>query len=336
MNINHQAAVQWRNSEYVQQVRQSFLDDQRHPGCKRCWDLEDQGFTSLRQRTAQEYEILKVDVAQSQLTNLEVDMTNLCNLKCLMCNEHGSSAILAENQQLGINKISQDQMKWSDQAFENLQDLLLMNPKVVNIRGGEPLYIKPLLDIVERFPEDRAQSMILHITTNATLWNERWKLALSKFKLVRFMFSVDATDSLYEYMRYPSKWDLVQHNIQQIMALPNARCLVHAVLQNLNVSLIGNLVQWCQQRSLWLNLDILDHPDYMKLTNLTDQQRRLAMDHLNYLIGLQPSPHLQKTFMQSLKLLEQSKFDSDQWNQFVTNISQRDRLRGNTFQNFLC
>ncbi len=334
MNINTATVEEWRKSDYMNQVQQSFLQDRRHPGCATCWHTEDQGFTSMRQRMAKEFEILKIDLDQQSLTNVEIDLTNLCNLKCLMCNESESSAVLAENIQLGINKHNQKDFQWSEQALENLQELLACRPKVVNIRGGEPLYVKQLLEIIENIPEDVARTMVLHITTNGTVWTERWHRALIKFKLVRFMFSVDAVGDLYEYMRFPGLWTTTSSNIDHILKLPNVKGLVHCVIQNLNVASIGPLIDWCQQRSLWLDIALLDIPDYLHLTNLPEPHKDSAIKHLEQV--LQKYPHESFTAMidNSLRMLKLREFDSQSWQAFKTNVIMRDRLRGNSFERF--
>jgi len=334
MNINTHTVEQWRDSSYLKAVQNSFLENKRHPGCDTCWKTEDQGFASMRQRTAREFEILKIDLEQKQLTNVEIDLTNLCNLKCLMCFESESSSILAENIQLKINTHDQKDFKWSDQGFLNLKHLLEHKPKIVNIRGGEPLYVKQLLELIESIPENTARTMALHISTNATVWNQRWQDALSKFKLVRFMFSVDAVGDLYEYMRFPGQWNSVASNIDNILQLPNVKGLVHCVIQNLNVGHVGHLIEWCNKRSLWLDIALLDTPNYLQFNNLPDQYRNQAISHLQEV--LENYPHQPYTHMieNSLKWLENSLFDQSLWNEFTTNVSMRDNLRGNSFEKF--
>jgi molybdenum cofactor biosynthesis enzyme MoaA len=335
MNINSCTVDEWRNSEYLAEIRQSFLDDKRHPGCSACWKQEDDGFISLRQRNANEYKILRVDVNERKITNVEIGLSNQCNLTCLMCDENSSSAILAENVKLGINLRSQTDFKWHDQGYHNLQELLMQAPRLVNIRGGEPFYIKKLLELIENIPEDRARTMALHITTNATTWTTRWYEALKKFKLIRFMFSVDATGELYEYMRFPGQWETVQSNIDDICKLPNAKFLVHCVVQNLNIGSLGHLIDWCKDRALWLNFDLLDRPHYLKITNLSKQQKSKAVLHLKNIDRAVLEPHHIQTIDNSIKLLESSYNEPNEWNDFVKNISARDRIRGNDYRKFI-
>lgn len=335
MNINTNTVEQWRDSEYMTEVRRSFLADQRHPGCNACWTKEDQGFVSLRQRTAREYEILKIDLDKMSVNNIEVDLTNLCNLKCLMCNEDNSSSILAENIQLGINVVDQKSIKWSEQGFKNLQDLLMQHPKIVSIRGGEPLYVKQLLELVENIPGEQAKSMALHITTNATVWNQRWQQALAKFRLVRLMFSIDAVGDLYEYLRYPAQWSSVVENIHNMRSMKNVQCLVHCVVHNLNLHALGDLITWCKDQSLWLNLDLIDQPKYLQVNNLDHAKKAQALEHLKHVSTLDLEPHIKQNIDNCIKSLENTEFESAQWQQFEKYVSMRDQIRGNDYRKFL-
>jgi hypothetical protein len=51
LDINQSSADKWITSAYLNEVRETFLKDERHPGCQQCWQREDSGFSSLRQRT---------------------------------------------------------------------------------------------------------------------------------------------------------------------------------------------------------------------------------------------------------------------------------------------
>lgn len=335
MNINTHTATQWRESDYMKQIKQAFLLDDRHPGCKACWQVEDKGYTSLRQRTAGEYTVLGIDIAKQDLHTVEIDLTNLCNLKCLMCNEESSSAFLAENKLLRINQIKQKDIKWDKQAFANLESLVLQHPKILTIRGGEPFYIKALYELLNNIPNHMAKSMVIHVTTNCTVWNTKWQKVLSKFRLVRLMFSIDAVDKLYEYIRYPADWNTVQKNIQLMRSMPNAQCLVHCVLQNLNVSAVGDLISWCNEQSIWLNLDVIKRPSYLQPNNLPPAQIDLAVVHLKKVLTQDLAPHIRKEIENSLQQMQSSTFDEASWHDFEKNISLRDQIRGNSYRNFL-
>lgn len=333
-NIHDISPDQWFFGQYMTELRESFSKDQRHPGCQMCWSVEDKSQQSLRQRIQQEYKILGVGTEPS-LVNVEVQLGNLCNLTCMMCNENASSAILAENRRLGINRYQQKDFSWDETAWQNLELLIGSGLKVLNIRGGEPFYNKGLLDIVERIPNDRCNNLILHVTTNATIWSKRWKQALSRFRLVRVMFSVDAVGELYEYMRYPGNWSVVANNIDQMRSCPNIKPMVHAVVQNLNIHALGDLIDWCDKRSMFLEFNQLTKPAHLSLVNLPPELNQQARIHLQDCLNKTDKSHLIQSLSSYISQLESAEFYPAAWDSFVNQVDMRDRLRGTDFRKFL-
>jgi molybdenum cofactor biosynthesis enzyme MoaA len=334
MNINRHSHEHWLASQYVTDVRQSFVADHRHPGCVQCWQREDAGFSSLRTRAMKEFSILPTR-PDRPIRTVEIDLGNLCNLRCLMCDEKNSSAILAENVRLGVNSIQQTDIAWQSTGYDNLQKLLDQRPYVVNIRGGEPFYNKDLLSLINNIPAAHAKDMLLHVTTNGTTWSERWQKALAKFRLVRIMFSVDAVGPLYEYMRFPASWQAVEQNIQIMRRLPNVKCLVHAVCQNLNVANLGPLITWCAENDLYLEIESLTTPDYLQMQNLPPAHKAYALTHLDELITTTLSPQIMEAVRSARNVLSGSRYDPTMWQLFKKNIVMRDTIRGNSFEMFI-
>lgn len=338
VNINDDRFEKWNNSDYLQEVRTSFRNNEQHSGCSVCWHKEKTTGVSLRTRVQREYEILGVDDQTEFPIDIEVQVGNLCNLKCLMCNEQESSAILAENIQLGINQYQQKDFAWNKSAFDNLQELINTAPRILRIRGGEPFYNKPLLDIIEKLSPEACNRTMLQITTNCTQWSDRWAMALTKFRLVRLMFSVDATEDLYEYIRYGASWSTTTTNIQLMSQQPNVKALVHCVVQNLNILEIGKLVTWCEQNRLHLQLDQLIDPSWLSITNLPTHLREQAVDHLRSVLAKNPTENVKKFLSMCLTTMEKSlpiTPDTGLWGEFLAQIGRRDRIRGNDHRQFL-
>lgn len=325
----------WLKSGYLEEVQNSFRENQKHPGCHQCWNDEDSGFGSMRTRTEKEYKIFGINPKNPTIVNAEIQLGNLCNLTCLMCNEYESSAILAENRKLGINKIQQRDIDWNERSWENLQKILDKSPKILNLRGGEPLYNKKILDILENIPQDQKRKMMLHLTTNATEWNDRWAQVLAGFKMVRMMISIDAIGHIYEYIRFPAKWVQVEQNVKKIQNLPNARIVINAVVQNLNILHLGDLISWCQANNLYLILDRLKHPKHLELTNLPIAPRTQAIQDLKKLSDLSLPADLAKFIESSILELSNRGFDQGLWDEFQTQVTMREKLRGNDYRSIL-
>lgn len=336
-NIRDTTAEQWYHSSYLTEVRESFLRDERHPGCDLCWRHEDQNQRSMRIRTQREYEILGVEIDRPCIKNIEIQASNLCNLSCLMCNERNSSVIQAENRRLGISVMGADDLRWTDQHFDNLHALLSKDFQVLNVLGGEPFYNKRLLSVLEDIPESVARKATLQIITNGTVYNSQWQGVMERFGLVRIMFSVDAVDELYAYMRYPGQWSQVASNIQAMANLPRVKCMVNCTVQNLNILYLDGVIDWCLENDLWLELAMLQHPRYLVMTNLPGDLRRLAHSRLESWCAKYSAPNIYGPLKDFLGLFR-SRLDQEDhltWQEFQTQIQPRDALRGNSWRKFL-
>ena len=338
LHLSEATPNEWLNHQYLYEVRESFRQDLRHPGCNACWKQEDSGIPSLRQRIDKEYKILCSDPFAEKMISVELQAGNLCNLTCIMCNEQDSSAILFENKKLGINILQQNNFKWEDNTWNNFKAVLDMNPRVLNIRGGEPLYSKKLLEIVESLSDEQCSKMLLHITTNATVWNQRWENALQRFKLVRLMLSIDAVGSTYEYIRYPSKWTEIENNVKQITSNKNFKVLIYSVVQNLNIGVLEELIDWCNEKKLNLQLHRLGNPDYLDFTNLPDNVIFPTIQQLER-CQTKVQDTMVKSFIQSavneLKIKIQKGHDNKKWENFISAMSLRESIRNNDYRKVL-
>lgn len=341
VNINNSLYEDWRDGQYLNIIQESFRKDLKHPGCKTCWANEKIGQISYRKRILKEYSLLNitsVDDLNDYPVNIEINLGNLCNLKCLMCAEWNSSAILAENVKLGINQFQQQEFHWTPEAFDHLEKLLSHQPKIINIRGGEPFYNKDLLKLVERLPEDTCKKSLLHITTNTTQWSSAWAQALKKFKLVRIMISLDAIDDLYEYIRYPASWNQVRSNVLEMKNYSNFKLLVHSVVQNLNILQLGKLINWCQDNNLYIHFDQLIDPDYLQICNLPHAKKQQAVDHLQHILTENHSSYINEFVQNCINQLSESLNQPDNillWKKFKNQIGMRDTIRNNSYQKFL-
>jgi molybdenum cofactor biosynthesis enzyme MoaA len=328
----------WWHGDYMTSVRDSFSQGKQHPGCASCWKQEENSQVSYRQRVKKEYQILGIKSDQTvNLVNAEIRLGNLCNLSCVMCNEVESSAFLAENIRLGINKMQPTDFRWSEQSWSDLDELLNSTEfRVLNFRGGEPFYNKALYEILDGMPEESCRTTVLHISTNATVWNDRWRDVLSKFRLVRVMLSIDAVGDLYEYIRYPAQWKDTERNVSEMLKCSNFKPMVHAVVQNLNISRIGELIDWCDNAGLYLELDQLRYPEHLQVDNLPQEQKQIAIQHLSKLLDRKNMPDsLNNSLYSVVNQFMLSTPNSAHWDKFKQDVGARDQLRGTDYRNFI-
>lgn len=332
-DIHQHPVTLWRDSDYLKQVQHSLAQGVRHTGCSSCWAHEAQGIPSLRQKINQDYALLGPR-QPGQLLNVEIDVGNLCNLRCHMCNEFSSSAILSENRRLGINAIEQRDLDWTDQSWQHIQDLVDQHPRVLSVLGGEPMYNRRLLQLLDRIPQQQASTMMLHLVTNATTCDQTWLKVLSKFRLIRLMFSVDAVGDLYNYMRFGAEWSSTAANIQQLQQLPNVKPVVHCVVQNLNIGQLALLIDWAQSQDLFLQFDLLQQPAWLQINNLPDHALRQARESV---VALLQHPLLDhhRQFLEPCVTLLDTAADDSMWQLFLQQVLPRDRIRGTDFEKFI-
>lgn len=339
MNIKTHEPQQWLANPYLEEVREAFRQDQRHPGCVNCWRMEDgMEYHSLRTRSQREYAIMGITGYEFELAQVEVQMGNLCNLTCVMCDPTQSSAINGENRRLGVFTVDQKHYNWNDEAFANLEKLLALGPRLMNMRGGEPFYNKQFLEILENLPEDTFANTILHVTTNVTQWNPRWRSALSRFRLVRMMFSIDAHGDLYEYIRYPASWSQVEANMLDIITMPNVKPVVHTTVQNLNIGHLGTLMQWCYDHGIYQEMDLLLGPEFMQISVLPQQLKIQAMEHLRF--HRQQRAYSSRLIAYIDHYINRLRLSLDDdvsalWQKCLDHLTMRDQLRGNDHRRFL-
>ena len=323
-NINTDTVDNWWHSPYMDYLRSNMLNGTASAECERCYRQEEFGATSFRQLSNKEFGIVtEPDVAPR---DWEFQITNLCNLKCMMCSSQNSSTLLNENVILFGAEDTQKQYQWNTHSHEIIRRQFETLTSAV-IRGGEPFMVPWVKELLANIPASRAKEITLLFNTNLTKFNAEWAEILSKFKLIKFSCSVDAVDNLNYYIRFPSDWTTVTESISLMRTMPNTNVFLNTCVQNLNVLHIDQLLLWAQANGLYVVLDTLTEPDLFEISNLPPALTQLAITRIESVL-----PKLDSNMVPGidgvLKMLYNSKSDSDKWKQFVEMVNTRDQHRG--------
>ena len=257
--------LQEYNNPLHKEVRKYMLEDVRHPSCKKCWEIEDQGQRSWRQWFNESFyhnkdietytDNCKADGTIKTLDFLYLDITfgNRCNLKCVMCNGYNSTLFLKEELDTNqIDKMTYDnliKLDWFDDSsvFEKLYDYI-KNVQRIHIVGGEPLIIEHQ-DFLRKLIElDVAKNIVISYNSNLTkLPNEIldcWKY----FKKIYLCVSVDAYGKLNEFIRYPMKWTKLIDNLHTVDKIAkeqkNVVIQIHSTFSSLNIGKFTEYLDW--------------------------------------------------------------------------------------------
>lgn len=247
----------WNNTT-MQEVRRQVLSSQRPEVCRPCFDLEDQGVESLRQRhingVIPEARINLYpntefkEIMPFEFPTMEIKLNNLCNLKCRMCNPLDSTSwqdwdtvkpfYERENNYLIptivklVDKPGQYIGPFDDtENWWNSFEKLIPHFRRVEFAGGEPLMDPQhykILDMLKPY----AQNIEIKYATNGTTLgigksrtvHDYWPY----FKSVAVNVSLDGIHNVYNYIRTNSNFSEVEKNIQEIKKIPNVSRVVGA------------------------------------------------------------------------------------------------------------
>jgi radical SAM protein with 4Fe4S-binding SPASM domain len=136
------------------------------------------------------------------LKQLNIPVTDRCNLKCTMCPRQGTENLVEVD-------ITDNVLKPLLDISRDLSGILLQGL-------GEPLLYKNIYDVISLLKSEMNENSEVGLTTNATLLNENAARKLLDSGLDFLYFSVDAASkATYETIRIGADFDQVMRNIRQ-------------------------------------------------------------------------------------------------------------------------
>ena len=222
-NIKTHSFKDFWDSDYRKKLLNAFLNKEQPKECQECWYDEERGFKSERQFANTEYGVMgnkspaeylellkKNNISHPEDYNLNI--TNLCNLKCYMCVGKSSSKLLVENNDLGIHKLNQSDYDISNERLDQLmEEIVQNNVTVITLQGGEPLMNPKIIKLLEKLSDKpTAKKVKVWITTNGTMYTDRISEILNKFSEVKIIFSVDGVGRVNDYLRFPSNFENIK------------------------------------------------------------------------------------------------------------------------------
>ena len=186
--------------EHFQKYRNALKQNLFLNRCRECKKEIDEGVWPL----AKAYEKFPV---RDMPSLMEIELSNQCNLECIMCNGTLSS---------GIRK-NRDKLPPLPQIFDDsfLEQMKEFIPHLVELRvnGGEPFAQKILLDLLDIVFEINPQLKVT-IATNGTVYNKRVQSILDKCN-IHLNISIDSLiPKRYEQIRVNASFDVLMKNFE--------------------------------------------------------------------------------------------------------------------------
>ncbi len=201
------------NDKGMTSLRENLATNIKDKKCNVCWKAEAENKWTLRTGSG-EY---KLQPPKNKL--LQIIGGRLCNLACRMCSPQLSSKIQAENRSWENNNLDHN-YNWIDDPFNVTKVIDLVNNQNIEdiqLQGGEPQLMKGFVDIMTQIDSKKKSQISLQVTTNASVFNEKfWEQAV-KFQRVQAGLSIDATGSRYDVIRYHGDWQTTKKNCDKII-----------------------------------------------------------------------------------------------------------------------
>lgn len=288
------------NSNYMNDLRQQFLDAKQPHTCRKCWNEERAGRTSKRMHTLDRLKHAITEdtwtVEPKSLQFLDLKLGNICNLKCRICGSWSSSNFAAEELQFApaqdrkenyhYTMLKQGAWPRENHSFWHQINGLIDGLRYIEFTGGEPFMIQEHFELLQGIVDrDLAANIEIHYNTNGTQWPDKAAELWRHFKTVEIAFSIDDIDQRFEYQRSNADWKEVNLNIQRFRELksqlPNIQLQCCSTVNVFNVMYLEDLAHWIDQQDFdFVYWNMLQDPYYFGVASMPEKAKQTALDRL--------------------------------------------------------
>lgn len=280
----------WFTDDYdLTRIKQDMLTDQRPDICSHCWRLEDAGIQSDRQQKLATYDWFLERTAEDlfeaakagsvPMLSLNLMTSTVCNATCVSCGS-GCSSSWAELErrmfpQIPIQRVDPVSV---DSVFESFD---MANLKFLSFMGGEPLYERRNFEILERLAALGNTNLFVSIVTNGNVeLSDKQKSILGRFPNMNFCLSIDGIGSVYEYVRYPSKWSVLQDNLAYFRAIAQD-VSAHYTISNITLFTHNETMSWFKEVGLPVTCNPISDPIWLAPHVLPESAREQLANYLS-------------------------------------------------------
>jgi len=278
------------NSDFMNNLREEFINGEKPVGCRACWQQETVGKASKRIVSNEKFShhLGRYQKSLEYPVYLDLKLGTTCNLKCRSCSTYSSSKWADDEQKLygktfNINLHSY----WIDEDSQFWKEIEQILPTIeqFDFTGGEPFLIKKHYDILRKCVElDCAKNIEIHYNTNGTIKpsDEIFKI-WQEFKQVDVMFSLDGIEERFEYLRNPAKWNEVVSIFETFLAYPKMYTHICYSVSLFNVLYIPEFINWFNSYGISkdrIYFNIIFNPEYLNIQKIPQQVKLKIKEHV--------------------------------------------------------
>ena len=280
-----------QNSNYMQILRQDFLDEKQPNACRKCWREEHAGRTSKRMHTLDRLKHMLPDQSWTadakSLMFLDLKLGNICNLKCRICGSWSSSQFAVEelanldsNEDRKTNyhyqMLKQGAWPKENPTFWKEIDQVVDQIRYIEFTGGEPFMIQEHFDMLQGLVDRGiAGNIEIHYNTNGTHYPEDADAIWQHFKTVEIAFSIDDVGDRFEYQRTNASWKEVSRNIGWFRTLrehySNIQLQVCTTVNVFNALYLEDVANWTAAQEFdFVYWNMMHEAYYFSISTLPD------------------------------------------------------------------
>ena len=271
-DMNNDSLHSYWNSDRMKEIRKNMINGKPTKDCQRCYEQESNGVQSLRSTFGMEKFIKQTapdGTYHGVADTMQIQMGNICNLKCKMCSQMYSHLNGLELADMGKN--DPDFLLWvkeqgavvnnwtnelgkKEEWYKNettkkeLFEHISKNVTELSIIGGEPTLIPEFYELFEKcYSDDTLKDKNITIVSNLTVINPKMMKWLPKIKHWRIWASVDGVKERTEYIRYPSRWPTIVKNLnfyKDQLEHGNGKITLSPAIQLLNIDQLDDIIKW--------------------------------------------------------------------------------------------
>jgi MoaA/NifB/PqqE/SkfB family radical SAM enzyme len=279
-------------------IRKEMRTDAFPKGCQVCSSNAEAGnYGQMRSKLYDQYAVDPLKSFSTKTKNkfktgkfaeypkvMSFELSNTCNLECVMCLGLLSSSIRKNREKLPPLP------QMYDAAFTKQLTPFIPHLKEVKFFGGEPFLIDLYLDIWELFVQLNPLCKI-YITTNGTILNNRVKNILEKLPNFQMIISLDAIyKETYEKIRVNASYEKVMENLQYFKAVSekfNRRLIISPTYMSHNCNEYPEILDFANTQNIYFETNLLETPPQLAVGNFPpDELAQLLTKWKNH----QPKP----------------------------------------------
>lgn len=314
---------QFHDTKRDQKERREMLKGDRPGSCSYCWWMEDQGQLSDRIVWSSKSWMAPFTetVAQSKSETaqnpswVELNFSNLCNLKCSYCSplfstkwtkeikDYGAYPTLPKYNDLNSlksygyvdsfdnSKIMERFWPWFEKAYSGM--------RLLKITGGEPFLSEHTFKILEWVVKHPNKDLSLSINSNLTIPEKQWTRFLDLILQIknnqcvsRFYLhpSIDSFGSQAEYIRHGLDFSLFQKNVESYLQKGVGDLVFICTLNNLSFGGLKNFWEYLLElkktygHQAWISLttEVLMSPDWQSLNILPKHFDKYLLEAIEF------------------------------------------------------